>query len=98
MTTTQVILFVGFALCSIVANVFWYRAKFFLRARGFPVSFFTHHWQDLDHLSQLIESETDPVERARVQRLRSGIMGFLVASLALFGVFFASHLVRMYSR
>lgn len=87
MSVVQGTVFTIAAFCVLCTNALWYRAKFLLRGRGFPVSFFSDHLQDLRHLSQLAESETDLVRRAEIRRLRAAILGFLVASLIFFACF-----------
>ena len=91
MSATQETVFAVVVFCVLGTNILWYRAKFMLRGRGFPVSFFSEHLQDLRHLSELADSETDPVRRAEIRRLRAALYGFLAASLIAFGCFaFAS--------
>ena len=80
--------FVVAGIAMLITNAFWFRAKFLLRQRGFPVSFFVHHWQDLAHLKQWSESTDDPAERIQSDRLRRAIFTSLIVSLALFVVFF----------
>ena len=64
----------------IVANVLWYRAKFVLRSRGFPVSFIWH-LSDIPNMHRLISRETDPARR------RSALM-LLIALYISIAVFF----------
>jgi hypothetical protein len=70
---------------SLLTNGLWYRIKFFLRARGYPVSYF-RHMQDLAHLNELIA--TAPPDVGRCRRLRLVFYASFLATLAAFVYFF----------
>jgi hypothetical protein len=63
----------------VVGNLLWYRAKFLLRSRGFPISFF-RHMSDLPNLHRLITRETDP-------RRRRSALALLIALYITLAVF-----------
>jgi hypothetical protein len=65
----------------IVANVLWYRAKFVLKAHGYPVSFIWHG-SDLPNLYRLYQRQTDSAEKARMFRL----LVALYSSVAVFAL------------
>jgi hypothetical protein len=77
--------FVAFVILSVPTNVLWYRVKFLLRRRGYPMSHI-HHFQDLRHLNQLIA--TAPPDVQRLRRLRCFLYASLVATLGAFACFF----------
>jgi len=66
----------------IIAIALWYRAKFVLKAHGYPVSF-VWHGSDLPNLYRLYQRQTDEAEKARVFRLLVALYGFLAALLLL---------------
>jgi hypothetical protein len=66
----------------IIATVLWYRAKFVLKAHGYPVSFVWHR-ADLPNLYRLYQRQTDEAEKARVFRLLVALYGSLAAFLLL---------------
>ena len=78
-------LFLLFVTICIATNVLWYRIKFVLRDRGFPISYI-HHFQDITHLNQLIE--TSPSDLPRLRRLRTALFFSFAMTLAAFGLFF----------
>ena len=82
-------LFIAFAIVAMLTNVLWYRAKFLLRSRGYPMSYI-RHFQDLSHLSQLIQAESDAVTRSRYVRLQRALYISLAVTICLFVAFFAS--------
>ncbi|MEX1098396.1 MAG: hypothetical protein WED34_20290 [Planctomycetales bacterium] len=70
--------------CIVFLNVAWYRAKFFLRARGYRVSYFTRHWDDVRNLRHLIATTNSRDELGKANSLLLQIYGgfaafFLVA-------------------
>ena len=67
----------------IIAIVLWYRAKFVLKAHGYPVSF-VWHGSDLPNLYRLYQRQTDEAEKARVFRLLVALYSSLAALLMLF--------------
>jgi hypothetical protein len=75
----------------IIAIVLWYRAKFVLKAHGYPVSF-VWHGSDLPNLYRLYARQTDEAEKTRVFRLLVALYSSLVALLLLilFLIFSAS--------
>jgi hypothetical protein len=66
----------------VVANILWYRAKFLLKAHGFPVSFMWHG-SDLPNLYRLYQRQIDPVQRTRVLRLLIALYGSIGVSVVL---------------
>ena len=82
-------LFVVAAVFAMLTNVLWYRAKFLLRSRGYPMSYISH-FQDLRHLGQLIHAESDPATRRRYRRLQVGLYSALAIMLCIFVAVFAS--------
>jgi len=76
------------ALC-VATNVFWYRIKFLLRDRGYPISYI-RHFQDFTHLNQLIASS--PPDSARLRSLRLIACVGTVATLGAFAWFFFSRI------
>jgi len=66
----------------IIATALWYRAKFVLKAHGYPVSF-VWHGSDLPNLYRLYQRQTDEAEKARVFRLLVALYGSLAALLLL---------------
>lgn len=89
MTLRAVPVFVAFVMV-ILTNVLWYRAKFVLQSRGYPMSFIRHHNQDLRHLSQLVRAETDPGKRRRYVRLRNALFISIGITLCTFAALIAS--------
>jgi hypothetical protein len=65
----------------VATNVVWYRIKFLLRDRGYPISYI-HHFQDVTHLNALIA--TSPSDSARLRLLR---LSAFVGTVATFGAF-----------
>ena len=61
--------------------------KAVLKARRLPVSYLHDHWRDLTRLREVIASESNLTERARLLRLHRAVFGFLFASIALFAAF-----------
>jgi hypothetical protein len=53
----------------VVCNVIWYRVKFAIKRKGYPISLFTNHFQDYPNLRKIIAAETDPEEKRKYQRL-----------------------------
>ena len=96
MNSIQIAFFAAFAVTAILTNVYWYRAKVLLRARGFPSSFITDHLSDFRYLAQVIATENDSRQRDFFVRLRSKIKTSLFVSLALFAGFFLSSIVSMF--
>ncbi len=72
-----------------ITNALWYRAKFLLRSRGYPMSYILH-FHDLSHLSQLIHAEPNPVIRARYARLQRALYTAFGITICLFIAFIAS--------
>jgi hypothetical protein len=66
----------------IIAIVLWYRAKFVLKAHGYPVSF-VWHGSDLPNLYRLYRRQTDEAEKARLFRLLVALYSSLIALLPL---------------
>jgi hypothetical protein len=95
-TNRQIFFYAVFAVCCIAGNVFHYRAKFFLRAQRFPVSFFTDHWKDLRHLKQVAESGADPLRQMEAHRLRSRIIGWYTVSALAFAVVAIEQIFRIF--
>lgn len=77
-------LFVLAIVLCVATNILWYRIKFLLRDRGYPISYI-HHFQDLTHLNQLIA--TSPPDSARLRRLRLSTYVGTVATLGAFAWF-----------
>jgi hypothetical protein len=98
MNSIQVAFFAAFALTAILTNVYWYRAKVLLRARGFPSSFITDHLSDFRYLAQVIATEENSQQRELFVRLRSKIKTSLIVSLALFGGFSLSSILSMFMK
>lgn len=84
MTRSSTYLFLLFVALYFGTNALWYRIKFLLRDRGYPVSYF-RHLQDLRHLDQLIA--TSPPDAQRLRQLRAGIYLCLTAALGAFACF-----------
>ena len=66
----------------IIATVLWYRAKFVLKAHGYPVSF-VWHGSDLPNLYRLYQRQTDHAQRASVFRLMVALYGSMAVLLLL---------------
>jgi hypothetical protein len=66
----------------IIATILWYRAKFVLKAHGYPVSL-VWHGSDLPNLYRLYQRQTDEAEKARVFRLLVALYSSLAAFLLL---------------
>jgi hypothetical protein len=66
----------------IVANVLWYRAKFVLKAHGYPVSFIWHG-SDLPNLYRLYQRQSDQEEKSRLFRLLVALYSSVAAFLLL---------------
>ena len=66
----------------IIATILWYRAKFVLKAHGYPVSL-VWHGSDLPNLYRLYQRQTDQAEKARVFRLLVALYSSLAAFLLL---------------
>jgi hypothetical protein len=77
-------LFLLVIILLVATNVLWYRIKFLLRDRGYPISYI-HHFQDLTHLNQLIA--TSPPDSARLRLLRLTAYVGTVATLGAFAWF-----------
>jgi hypothetical protein len=77
------------ALC-VATNALWYRLKFMLRDRGYPISYI-RHIQDLTHLNALIA--TSPPDSAGLRQLRLFLYVGIVATLGAFAcfIFIRSH-------
>ncbi len=84
MTRSSTYLFLLFVALYFGTNALWYRIKFLLRDRSYPVSYF-RHLQDLRHLDQLIA--TSPPDAQRLRQLRAGIYLCLTAALGAFACF-----------
>ena len=82
-------LFIVAAVFAMLTNVLWYRTKFLLRSRGYPMSYI-RHFQDLSHLSQLIQAESDPAIRVRYVRLQRALYTAFGITICLFIAFIAS--------
>jgi hypothetical protein len=95
MNSLQVALFAAFCVTAILTNIYWYRAKFLLRRRGFPSSLITDHLSDFRYLAQVIATEDDSRQRDFFVRLRSKIKTSLFVTLALFGAFLLSFILGM---
>jgi hypothetical protein len=78
-------LLVACVLC-LATNVLWYRLKFLLRARGYPISYI-RHMQDLARLNALIARSPPDVER--LCRIRIALYAMIVATLVAFVCMFA---------
>lgn len=76
----------------IIATALWYRAKFVLKAHGYPVSF-VWHGSDLSNLYRLYQRQTDEAEKARVFRFLVALYGSLAALLLLILILSTSHWV-----
>ena len=61
------------AFSAMLTTALWYRAKFILHARGYPISLVRSHYQDLCHLHLLIATEADRTRRRRYRRLQSAL-------------------------
>ena len=66
----------------IIATDLWYRAKFVLKAHGYPVSF-VWHGSDLPNLYRLYQRQTNEAEKTRVFRLLVALYSSLAAFLLL---------------
>ena len=53
----------------VVCNLIWYRAKFAIKRKGYPISLFCNHFQDYPNLKKIVAAETDPEERRKYERL-----------------------------
>jgi transcription elongation factor GreA-like protein len=82
--------FVLFAIASVVANVFWYRAKLLLRARGYPVSWLNQHWRDRKNLAEYAASTPDPEEQRAAALRLARIKLWLSVSAGCFIIFFVT--------
>jgi hypothetical protein len=78
--------FVVFCILLVPTNALWYRVKFLLRRRGYPMSYI-HHFQDLRHLNQLIA--TFPTDVQRLRWIRFFLYASFVATLCAFACFFS---------
>jgi hypothetical protein len=58
MNAPQLSFFMAFAVLCIAMNVLWYRAKFLLRARGFPVA-----WLPLESFEPLLHADSDATRK-----------------------------------
>jgi hypothetical protein len=86
---------IGLAFLGVfVANLLWYRLKFLLRDRGYPVSWFQDHFQDFRHLDDLIVSSGSSPDVQRLRRLRILIYTAVSVTLAAFFLLVASHFLR----
>jgi hypothetical protein len=74
----------------VATSVLWYRIKFLLRDRGYPISYI-RHFQDFTHLNELIA--TAPRDSARLRQLRFTACVGIVVTLGTFAWFF---LVRIH--
>src|SRR5215469_9178264 len=79
----------------IIATVLWYRAKFVLKAHGYPVSF-VWHGSDLPNLYRLYQRQTDKAEKARVFRLLVALYSSLAVLLLLFLFLILSTMTSQY--
>jgi hypothetical protein len=74
----------------VVCNVIWYRAKFAVRRKGYPISLFCNHLQDYPNLKKIVAEESDPEEKQKYQILlrQMNVMGalFIAALLMLVSV------------
>ena len=95
MNLLQIAFSSAFCVTAILTNVYWYRAKFMLRSRGFPSSLITDHLSDFKYLAQVIATEDDARQRDLFLRLRSKIKISLFVSLTLFAGFLASCILNM---
>jgi hypothetical protein len=68
----------------LLANVLWYRAKFILRRRNYPVSWFWNHYRDLPNLWRASCEEGDERARIRLRMLLGGIVACLLTAVAVF--------------
>ena len=68
LSQAQNIAFLVACLFCLLTSVLWYRLKFLLRARGYPMSYI-RHVQDLTHLNQLIATSPPDIERLRLFRI-----------------------------
>ena len=66
----------------IITTVLWYRAKFVLKAHGYPVSF-VWHGSDFPNLYRLYQRQTDQAQRASVFRLMVALYGSIAVLLLL---------------
>ena len=86
---------IGLAFLGVfVANLLWYRLKFLLRDRGYPVSWFHNHFQDFGHLDDLIVTSGSSPEVQQLRRLRLLIYTAVSVTLAAFFLLVASQFLR----
>jgi hypothetical protein len=53
----------------VVCNIIWYRAKFAIKRKGYPISLLCNHLQDYPNLKKIVAEETDPEEKQKYQKL-----------------------------
>lgn len=68
-------------ICTLATKFIAYRAKSFLRDRGYSVSFISKDWEDWRNLKTLGESSKDAEERSECRRLQTQILIGLTVSL-----------------
>ena len=50
----------------VVCNIIWYRAKFAIKKKGYPISLFYNHLQDYPNLKKIVAAETDPEKKGDI--------------------------------
>jgi hypothetical protein len=73
---------VMFALV-VLSNVLWYLAKFMLRRRGYPVSWFSGHWHDLTNLWRASCDEQDEFARTNMRAVLGALVMCLIGLVVL---------------
>ncbi|MBK1791004.1 hypothetical protein JIN82_07545 [Persicirhabdus sediminis] len=53
-----------------LCNAIGYRAKFALKKKGYPYSWFSHHFRDFKMIAQAISEEKNEEEKAKLKKVR----------------------------
>ena len=61
-------MFMGMILI-LLCNGIWYRCKFALKGKDFPVSFFSNHLRDFKMIAKAVSEETDMAEIKRLGKI-----------------------------
>jgi hypothetical protein len=67
----------------VLGNVLWYVAKFMLRHRGYSVSWFSGHWNDLTNLWHASCDEQDEFARTNMRAVLGALVMCLIGVLVL---------------
>ena len=91
METTNLVFGIGMLL-ALAGNLLWYRIKQILKRKGYEVSYFWGHLQDLSNFNAVIQQEPDQQRKRKYETIRGSLNVVIVlfVCLAIYLVIVAS--------